>query len=185
MAYKVYYLFFCEVFNLKEIGEYLKNARISNGVSIDEAADDLNLSTAQIENIEEGNTKAFKDIFTLKDLIKDYGKYLGVDTNSIVDEFNDFMFERTSKISLDDIKEAKKAIQVDEIEDEKKVFSPYTNIKAPKISKENRIKISIIVLSIVVVLAIFGLIIYKVVNQEKTITTELLGKEVNIYEYTN
>ena len=49
--------------NLKEIGEFLKTSRINNGVSIEEAADDLNLSVTQLENIEEGNIKAFKDLY--------------------------------------------------------------------------------------------------------------------------
>ena len=37
---------------MKELGEYLKRTRISNGVSIAEAAEDLELSTSHIENIE-------------------------------------------------------------------------------------------------------------------------------------
>ena len=93
---------------MKEIGEYLKETRIENGVGLDEAAEDLNLSTVQLENIEEGNIRAFKDMFTLKELVKDYSKYLGVEIDDVMDEFNDFMFEHTSKISLEDIKEARK-----------------------------------------------------------------------------
>lgn len=37
---------------MKELGEYLKHTRISNGVSMEEAAEDLELSTSQLENIE-------------------------------------------------------------------------------------------------------------------------------------
>ena len=37
----------CEVY-MKELGEYLKRTRLSNGVSIAEAAEDLELSTSQI-----------------------------------------------------------------------------------------------------------------------------------------
>lgn len=108
---------------MKELGEYLKDTRISNGVSIEEAAEDNNLSTSQLENIENGNIRAFKDVYKLKEYIKNYSKYLGLDPNDISDEFNEFLFEHTSKISLDDILEAKK--RMDEKE-EKKVQSPYT-----------------------------------------------------------
>ena len=50
---------------MKELGEYLKRTRISNGVSITEACEDLEFSTSQLENIESGNVKAFKDIYEL------------------------------------------------------------------------------------------------------------------------
>ena len=88
---------------MKEIGEYLRDERRKNGVSINEASEDLNVNSSLIEAIEDGNSKAFKDIFELKDLIKVYAKYLGLDVSKLLDEFNDFIFEKTSKISLDDL----------------------------------------------------------------------------------
>ena len=48
---------------MKEIGEKLKEARESMGITIEEAASDLKLRPSQIENIEEGNKEAFKDVF--------------------------------------------------------------------------------------------------------------------------
>ena len=108
---------------MKELGEYLRDTRIQNGVSIEEAAEDNELSASQLENIENGNVKAFKDIYKLKDYVKGYAKYLGLDPNEVVEEFNDFLFEHTSKISLDDILEAKKKLEEKE---EPKVRSPYT-----------------------------------------------------------
>ena len=127
MAYKV--LFIIEVFNLKEIGIELKEKRIQNGVSIQEAAEDLNLEEAVLEHMESGNIRAFKDMYVLKELIKDYAKYLGLDVNDIVEEFNDFLFEHTSKISLEELKEVKSRI---EDTTQKKVVSPYTQIPKPK-----------------------------------------------------
>ena len=51
---------------MKELGEYLKRTRISNGVSIAEAAEDLELSTSQIENIERSaQTWASNHVFEL------------------------------------------------------------------------------------------------------------------------
>ena len=86
---------------MKELGEYLKRTRIGNGVSITEACEDLELSTSQLENIESGNVRAFKDVYELKDYIKLYAKYLGLDSDKVVDEFNGFLFQHTSRISLD------------------------------------------------------------------------------------
>ena len=56
--------------NVKELGDYLKRTRIDNGVSLAEAAEDLDLSTTQLENIESGNVKAFKDVYDLKEDIR-------------------------------------------------------------------------------------------------------------------
>lgn len=96
---------------MKELGEYLKHTRISNGVSMEEAAEDLELSTSQLENIENGNVRAFKDVYSLKQYVRQYAKYLGLEPEKVVDEFNGFLFEHTSKISLDDIREAQRKLE--------------------------------------------------------------------------
>ena len=89
---------------MKEIGEELKQLRKKSGVDLEEASHDLNISEIELECIEAGNAKAFKDIYELKDKVRLYAKYLGVDEDKIADEFNDFLFEKTSKISLNDVK---------------------------------------------------------------------------------
>ena len=109
---------------MKELGEYLKRSRIRNGVSITEACEDLEISTSHLENIESGNIRAFKDVYELRDDVKNYAKYLGLDSDKIVDEFNGFLFQHTSKISLDDIKNAQK--KKDELLNSRKIKSPYT-----------------------------------------------------------
>jgi len=171
---------------LKEIGEFLKNARINNGVSLEEAAEDLNLSVIQLENIEDGNIRAFKDVFSLRELVKEYGKYLGVKTDQIIDEFNDFMFEHTSKISLDDILEARKLAKDKEVEEKPKIVSPYTNIREPKFNLE-KLKLKPIIILLGIVFSIFLLIFiwFKVNNQQENISSELKGRSLEeIYEFT-
>ena len=76
---------------MKEIGEVLKESREQNGVSIEEAAEDLNYKVSQLEAIESGNYKTFKDIFLLKCMITDYAKYLGLNSEQIIDEFNEYV----------------------------------------------------------------------------------------------
>ena len=140
---------------MKELGEYLKSARIKNGVSLTEASEDLNLSTALLENIESGNVRAFKDIYELRDNIKKYAKYLGVETNKVNEQFNDFLFEKTSKISLDDIRMAREK-EKNKIEEKKKISSPYTLTSGDKIKPlPIVIFISIVLLLLLIVFIVF------------------------------
>ena len=106
---------------MKEIGQKLKSAREDMGVSIEEVAEDLKIRPSQIENIEAGNSKAFDDVFYLKYFIRDYAKYLGLNKDDLVDEFNEYLFDYTSRLSLDDIKNAKKEKKTTKV-----IKSPYT-----------------------------------------------------------
>ncbi len=159
---------------MKELGEYLRQTRIGNGVSITEACEDLELSTSQLENIESGNVKAFKDIYELRDYIKLYAKYLGLKSDKVLDEFNSFLFQNTSKISLDDIMEAQR--KKEEEEKEKKVKSPYT--------KEYKEKFDFWpIIYIILGLVIFIGVLYFILSNINTVpkrTDELKG--VEIYE---
>lgn len=164
---------------MKEIGEFLKSSRISNGVSVEEAAEDLNFSVTQIENIEDGNIRAFKDVYALRELVKEYGKYLGVETDNIVDEFNDFMFEHTSKISLDDIMEARKLAKEKESEEKVKVVSPYTNIRNPKFRLDQiKLKPLLITIGIIVGLFLAIFIWFQLQNKEDVVSSELMGRKM-------
>ena len=109
---------------MKEIGEKLRDAREAMGISIDEVSGDLNVAAKQIENLEAGNMEVFKDIFYLKYFIRDYAKYLGLNKEDLVDEFNEYLFDYTSKLSLEEIKKAQKEERKDKIEN--KIKSPYT-----------------------------------------------------------
>ena len=164
---------------MKELGEYLEENRKANGISIEEAADDLKASKDEIENIEAGNTRAFKDIYELRSLVKKYAKYLGLKPDKVNKEFNDFLFEHTSKISLEDIMEAMK--RREEKEKANKISSPYTKEIKPK-KDYSPIILAVLFLILVVVL------IYIAINlpskDETTRSNELMVKEV-YYELTN
>ena len=155
MAYKIlFFLFSKEVENLKEIGEKLKATREEMGISLEEAAEDLKLRTNQVEDIENGNMESFKDIYCLKGFIHDYAKYLGLDCDKIIDEFNEYLFDYTSKISLEDIIEAKKKINNVVEEPEKKVFSPYTVEKKRKLIIPLWLMITILASVILIIITI-------------------------------
>ena len=119
---------------MKEIGQKLKEKREENGVSVEEAAEDLKVRPSQITSVENGNTDAFQDMVFLKYFVRDYAKYLGLNSEEIIDEFNEFMFDFTSKIPIDEIEQAKKEKEKEQID---RVSSPYTTIdrrtKIPKL----------------------------------------------------
>ena len=142
---------------MEEIGQKLKSAREDHGVSIEEAAGDLNIRVSQLQNIEDGNLKAFKDVFYLKSFIRGYAKYLGLDEEKIMDEVNEYFFEATSKIPIAEIEKASKEKEKQNKE-EKKVSSPYTSDDKPKS------KVVPIIVILIIILLVF-LISFVVVTQ--------------------
>ena len=164
---------------MKELGQYLKETRVNNGVSIDEAAQVLNIDGFLLESIEEGHTRAFKDVLSRKDKIKAYSQYLGLKPDEVMDEFNDFLFEKTSKISLEDILDADKI--AGKKPEEKKVASPYTIVKPKK--KDKRPIIYGIITFVIIILLI--LVIFEFVRPKRDkITRELKCREGDYYEFT-
>ena len=108
---------------MKDIGLKLKEKREENGVSIEEVAEDLKMRPSQIISLEEGKKEDFKDVLFLKYFIRDYAKYLGLDGEEMVDEFNEFLFDYTSKIPVEEIEKAK----LNNVS-KKDVVSPYTDM---------------------------------------------------------
>ena len=165
---------------MKEIGEELKQLRKKSGVDLEEASHDLNISEIELECIEAGNAKAFKDIYELKEKVRLYAKYLGVKEDRINDEFNDFLFEKTSKISLNDVKKIKEEKKKQkEDEDDDRVSSPYTKIKV------NKYEVAPVVFGVIALLLI-ALVLYivlKVVKNDSDDSRELMVVE-DIYELT-
>ena len=138
---------------MKDIGLKLKKKREENGVSVEEAAEDLKMRPSQIISLEDGRKEDFSDVNTLKFFIRDYAKYLGLDGEKLVDEFNEFLFDFTSKIPSEVIEEAKQ-----KREKEKKEFSsPYTK-------KEGHNKTYIICIGVCVLVLLVFIITYFVVS---------------------
>lgn len=160
---------------MNEIGEMLKEARESSGVSLNEASKDLDIKVEMLENIEDGRTGAFKDIFELKEYITSYAKYLGLDEKAIIDEFNEYMFEYTSKIPIKDIE---KTIEL-KLKEEKKenhdvVSSPYT-----KESKKYNSWVYIVIyvfIFLMICIAVFWSVKQVTINKNITDTISYGGK---------
>lgn len=140
---------------MKNIGLKLKEKREQNGLSIEEVAEDLKMRPSQISSIEEGKAEDFKDVFYLKYFIRDYAKYLGLDSEKILDEFNEYLFDVTSKIPVNTIAKEKK-----KKDKEGEISSPYT-----KEVKKKKLVIRIVALAILVVAIVITL--YAVVSAHK------------------
>lgn len=139
---------------MNEIGTMLKSTREDSGVSLEEASEDLKIKTLILENIEEGNIGCFKDIFVLKDYIHNYAQYLGLDPEKIIDEFNEYLFEYTSKIP---VKAIEKAISNKEKEDVgEKIISPYT-ITPRRVNKAEKVILLIMVAVLVLLIVIWSI----------------------------
>ncbi len=154
---------------MNEIGELLRSTREESGVSLEEASSDLEIKTLVLENIEEGNIGCFKDIFALKEYIHNYAKYLGLEPDKIIDEFNEYLFEYTSKIPVEDIEKAIQDQQKEEIE-EIKVVSPYTTT----VKKENKVLKTLLIFVVILVLVLIALWAIKQITIANK-TTNLIG----------
>ncbi len=137
---------------MKEIGESFRNARETIGISKEEVVKDLNITESQLDNLEDGNVNAFKDVFFLKDIIRKYSRYLNLDEEANIDKFNDFIFSYTSKIPVDEILEQTREIKILESQNnENKIVSPYTAKKKSN-SKKATVLFTLTVVVIVVII---------------------------------
>lgn len=150
---------------MKEIGEAFREARSEIGISKEEVIKDLGVTESQLDNLEDGNVNAFKDIFFLKDIVRKYAKYLNLDEDEIVDKFNDFIFGYTSRIPINDILEQTREINILELKNkENKIVSPYTN---PTKNNDKNKQILIYGVTIFILLILVFLIIKFIINKEE------------------
>lgn len=163
---------------MKEIGLKLKTKREENGVSLEEAASDLKMRVSQLKSIEEGRKDDFKDILSLKLFIRDYAKYLGLDGEKLLDEFNEYLFEQTSRISLEDIEKAKR--EKEEKERDLKILSPYTLTTKDKEKRKILIIVSIILLLVLVI----AYIIASKNSNDDFVDSKISYKIGGVYEYS-
>ena len=138
-----------------EAGESLKSAREKAGVSIEEASQDLNIPVLFLEQIESGAVGAFEDIYELKNMMVEYGKYLGLNTDDIKLKFNEYMFDYTSKIKLDEIEKAMREQQKEKESDEE-IHSPYIRVY-PKEKTLPYILSAVVIIILVVLVLIWSI----------------------------
>ena len=174
MAYEI--LFFLTlkeslVIILNEIAEKLRSTREAIGVSLDEVSNDLNIKIPILENIEGGNIGCFKDIFVLKNYIHDYAKYLGINPDDMINMFNEYLFEYTSKIPVKEIEQKIKEKQELEKTQEVRISSPYTDIKDKY--KTKRFYLLYLLVAILIALSVFWAV--KQITIDNKVVTMIKG----------
>ncbi len=163
---------------MKDIGTKFQEKREEIGIKLEEAAKDLDITVAQLENLEDGNVNAFKDIFFLKELIKRYATYLNLDENEIMEDFNDFVFDFTSRIPVEEIEEkVKEIVSQNEKETRKKISSPYTRKKVRKAKMKPVYFFSVIT---VILVCVTFILLNIFLNKQREFN--YIGSE--IYEFT-
>lgn len=157
---------------MEEIGNLFATTREAAGITLKEVSEDLSIEEAILENIEDGRTGAFPDVFELKKFVYNYAKYLGLDAEKILEEFNEYIFEVTSKIPVKEIeKQVSENLKNQEESKVQKVISPYT--------KEEKKKINwIYIITFIIVISCFFFSIFWCIKQ----ISEKLIIQANISE---
>lgn len=166
---------------LIEAGETLRNTREKSGVSLDEASNDLNIPVIILEQIEDGSIGSFEDIYDLKQKMVNYAKYLGLNTETVINKFNEYMFDYTSKIPMDEIEKQVRE-KNKEKEDEDRIFSPYTRMY-PKEKTLPYILTGVLVI-ILVIIAIVWSVKQITVDNSSTDVIGVLNWLGGSYEFT-
>ena len=76
-----------ELSSLKRIGNFIKEARLSRGQSLEELASDLKIGTHQLKAIEEGNEEELPEKVFVKAMVRRISQKLKLDTEFIMNEF--------------------------------------------------------------------------------------------------
>ena len=74
--------------SLKNIGNTIKEARISKNQSVNELASNLKISEQQLKAIEEGRDDLLPEKVFVKAMIKKISEKLKIDINDLMNEFN-------------------------------------------------------------------------------------------------
>ncbi len=138
-----------------ETGETLRNSRETAGISLDEVSTDLSIPVLYLEQIEDGSIGSFDNIYELKRMILDYAKYLGLNTEEVTKKFNEYMFDYTSKIPMNEIEKAVRK-QQKKMELEDTIASPYTRVY-PKEKTLPYIVTGIVILILVILAVIWSI----------------------------
>tara|TARA_Y100001978_G_C23450635_1_gene317515 strand:+ start:129 stop:593 length:465 start_codon:yes stop_codon:yes gene_type:complete len=87
--------------SLKQIGNLIKEARLNKNQSINDLASELKISDQQLRAIEEGRDDLLPEIVFVKAMIKKISEKLKIDTNDLMNEFNN----QKEQINIEEIVE--------------------------------------------------------------------------------
>ncbi|MDD4321595.1 MAG: DUF4115 domain-containing protein [Acidaminococcaceae bacterium] len=85
---------------MSQVGDFLKDVRVRKGLSINEVAEGTGIRTQYLEALENGDySKIPGDVF-IKGFIRNYGNFLDVDGNALVEEYKNQVSNASNKKSL-------------------------------------------------------------------------------------
>lgn len=79
---------------MSSLGEQLKLAREEKGISLECIADTLKISKKYLEALEEDNFSVFPAPVYAKGFLNNYAKFLGLDPQVILDQYNRLMLPK-------------------------------------------------------------------------------------------
>jgi len=104
---------------MSQVGDFLKDARIRKGLSINEVAQGTGIRTQYLEALENGEySKIPGDVF-IKGFIRNYGNFLAVDGNALVEEYKNQSSNMTGEKKENNISKRVKEVFAGSTEDKK------------------------------------------------------------------
>ncbi len=94
--------------SLKRIGNLIKEARLKNNDSISQLANDLKISSQQFQAIEEGQEELLPEKVFVKAMIKRISERLKLDTDFLINEFNNHSDENDIEEIIEEVNKEKK-----------------------------------------------------------------------------
>ena len=94
--------------SLKRIGNLIKEARLKNNDSISQLATDLKISAQQFQAIEEGQEELLPEKVFVKAMIKRISERLKLDTDFLINEFNNHSDENDIEEIIEEVNKEKK-----------------------------------------------------------------------------
>ena len=102
-----------------QVGDFLKDARIRKGLSIDDVAQGTGIRTQYLEALENGEySKIPGDVF-IKGFIRNYGNFLAVDGNALVEEYKNQSSNISGKKAETNISKRVKEVFADNTKDKR------------------------------------------------------------------
>ena len=94
-----------EVSSLKRIGNLIKEARLSRNQSVEQLASDLKIGAHQLKAIEEGYEDQLPEKVFIKAMVRRIAQKLKLDTESIMNEFNENRKEKKTEEIVGNVSE--------------------------------------------------------------------------------
>jgi len=101
---------------MKELGKLLKQQRLAKKLDFDDIQNETKVQVKYLEAIEEGDEKAFPASVYYKSFVRTYAKYLGLNSETLLQEYEE---RKKAREEIIDMKEGKESFFVEPV---KKVF---------------------------------------------------------------